>query len=307
MLSKRPLQDPKSVVLQKKMHHSEETIVIPFEIPLPSERVQPSENKMYHSHSAKRDSGPLQAWPFPQQPPTVKMGMIMDMAMITSAHPPQCQVAPWYSLLKFVVPLSTTVFVAGSAATWLAEHCLSRIRPKWEPADIDVFVLQRTAAQYESLLCSITADLMQWQNGETTIRFIVIPKTEHITNIAWWVTRDDTEYVCPQLSLIRCLASTAEDVINEFDLDICQVTVGIIDGRESLGMSNVVRQHLLEGIMHCRLQPQSTEKPVYFALQSSQKRVVKYTARGYKLKQLTLLAAKDCDLDISDFILQADE
>jgi hypothetical protein len=85
------------------------------------------------------------------------------------------------------------------------------------------------------------------------------------------------------------------------------VTVGIIDGRESLGMSNVVRQHLLEGIMHCRLQPQSTEKPVYFALQSSQKRVVKYTARGYKLKELTLQAATHCDLDINDFILHADE
>ncbi len=321
MQTKRPWQDPSSAemaehlepTLQKKMHGNEEAIIIPFETPLPLERVQPTESKMKNSRSAactQGDSGPPQAWPFLQQRQAVRMGMIMDMAMITSAHPPQCQVAPWYSLLKFIVPLSPTVFVAGSAATWLAEHCLSRIRPKWEPNDIDVFVLQRTTEQYEWLLSSITADLMHWQSGgtgSTLIRFIVIPKTEHITNIAWWVTRDGTECVCPQLSLIRCPASTAENVINDFDLDICQVTVGLINGRESLGMSNVVRQHLLEGIMHCRLQPRSTELPFYFALQSSQKRVVKYTARGYKLKELTLQAATHCDLDISDFILHAND
>jgi hypothetical protein len=295
----------------QRNHDDGEAVVIPFETPLPTERIQLNEDRIHHSHRAaceKRGSSPLQAWPFPQQRTAARMGMLADMPMIIAAHPPQCQVAPWYSLLKYVLPLSTTVFVAGSAATWLAEHCLARKRPMWEPTDIDVFVLQRTADQYEELLSCITAGLMQWKDGGTLIRFSVIPKSTHITNIAWWVTRDDTETVCPELSLIRCLPDcTTEDVINGFDLDICQVTVGLIHGRESLGMTKVVHQHLLEGIMHCHLQPRSSDLPFYFGLQKSQKRVVKYTARGYKLKQLTLKAAAHCDLDIKDFILQADE
>jgi hypothetical protein len=295
----------------QRNHDDGEAVVIPFETPLPTERGQLIEDKIHHSHSAaceKRGSCPLQAWPFPQQRKAARMGMLADMPMILAAHPTQCQVAPWYSLLKYILPLTSTIFVAGSAATWLAEHCLARQRPMWDPTDIDVFVLQRTADQYEELLSSITAGLKQWKDGGTLIRFSVIPKSEHITNIAWWVTRDDTEYVCPDLSLIRCQpACTAEDVINGFDLDICQVTVGLIHGRESLGMSKVVHQHLLERIMHCKLQPRLSELPFYFGLQKSQKRVVKYTARGYKLKQLTLMAATHCDLDINDFILHADE
>jgi hypothetical protein len=103
------------------------------------------------------------------------------------------------------LPLSDKIFVAGSAATWLAERTLCRSTPLWSPNDIDVFMclspsMYDTQVSAFQKLYNLSSDAI---SRRLDIADLMIPSGQIV-------------------SFIRCSVDWgAQEVISQFDINIC--------------------------------------------------------------------------------------
>lgn len=223
-----------------------------------------------------------------------RLRMALDMIMVNAAC---CSGdVAWFNVLQSVLPLSDAVFVAGSAATWLAEHCIARLRPLWDPTEIYVFVMVPTAVDFQYVVDSVLQRFQSdWLRCATPIRFRVMPAiaSERQIKVQWWLTVAGTEYPCPDFCFMHSTASSERVVLQGFEIDICRVSLGIFCEVMCLRMCPAVFQHIKEGRMHCSLRSRPDGRCA--------ERIARFTSRGYQLSQLTLAACEGKD----DFIVHA--
>jgi hypothetical protein len=190
--------------------------------------------------------------------------------------------------MKYFVPFSRTVCVAGSAGTWLAEYEVHRSRPHWEPSDIDVFVMVQSPLLYESL-CNDFVDSFAIRMGLTQCRTSVTRKHSHIFNVHWWVTRNGIEVECPEFSLIHSPnLLLSSQLLNQFDIDICRVSVHVTAGTLSLRLSNEVLSNIRLKHMHCVVRHDPSSAMFHYPMQRTLVRIQKYVLRGYEWKSLLI-------------------
>ncbi len=211
--------------------------------------------------------------------------MALDMSMVNAA----CCTGdvPWFNVVLSVLPLSDAVFVAGSAATWLAEHSIARLRPMWDPPEIYVFVMVRDSATFQFIVASVLNCFMtEWLECATPIRFRVMPEYRTVRKIRvhWWLTIEGIEYPCPDFWFIHSTASSERVVLQCFEIDICRVTVCMFCDVICLRMCPTVFQHIKDGHMHCT--PRNDR---------CAERINRYTSRGYQLSALTISVTEGAD------------
>jgi hypothetical protein len=199
-------------------------------------------------------------------------------------------VAPWVSLLQYIIPFSDNVFVAGSTGTWLAEMLLHRMRPIWEPSDIDVFIIRTKPYEFEALVNTTVIEMDSWSVDNWPIRFRVFRKHPHMINIHWWIS----DLKCPTLSFINCIRDdqSSDDILNGFDIDICKVTVNMDAGEMSVKMKTDVRKSILDHVMHCVLKQGSLLSEMQYPMARIIDRIEKYSNRGYRLQSLEFQSAQ---------------
>jgi hypothetical protein len=213
-----------------------------------------------------------------------RLRMALDMSMVNAAC---CDGdVPWFNVMLSVLPLTDAVFVAGSAATWMAEHSIARLRPMWDPTEIYVFVMVRKSATFYFVVTSVLNRFMtEWLECATPIRFRVMPdSTVRKIRVHWWLTIEGTEYPCPDFWFIHSTASSERDVLRCFEIDICRVTVGMFCDVMCLRMCPTVFQHIKDGHMHCN--PRNDR---------CAERINRYTSRGYQLSALTMAVSEGAD------------
>ena len=201
--------------------------------------------------------------------------------------------------------------VAGSVGTWLAEFGLFKTLPKWQPSDIDVFVMLQSQQDFESFLDYVVESFTPWfasHHRNTSVRIYVTRKYRHIVNIQWWITCDGTVFMCPEFSFIYCpVAKSEEELLNGFDLDVCKVSVKMNGPSLCVCMSSAVRNSIMDRVMNCVVRQNHHLLPFYFSMQKTVKRIAKYSARGFQFKTLTFKAALDRVLNIDDFVFVRNE
>lgn len=195
---------------------------------------------------------------------------------------------PWAHLLH-LIPHSDSIFISGSAASWLAERLLFDAVPTWTPSDIDVFMCH-TSPMFHTLT---TAWLARYPKiGVAVIRRI---------NIV-----DISMPSPPNLSFVRCNESLgAADVTNQFDIDICTPIVIRRNGALYIQMSAHVASCIRDRIMHCIMR-QHRFGSMHYPVQKSLTRLRKYQARGYALMSLTFESTVTRDFPEFDFMLNLD-
>ena len=203
------------------------------------------------------------------------------------------QAAPWILWVQHVVPFSTSVCVAGSLGTWLAEYSVHRIRPLWEPSDIDVFVMQQTQEKFKSL-CTAYVDTfairLAQATGSAPSRVAVQQKYCHIFNVQWWVTWNGNEIKCPDISLIFSPnLKRSRILVDQFDIDICKIEVRARAGSLCLWLNSDVLAHIRTRRMHCMVRQTQTNVTMRYPLQRMVARIQKYTDRGYVWHSLQFL------------------
>ena len=214
------------------------------------------------------------------------------------------QGAPWISLMQQFVPFSQSVCVAGSVGTWLAQYKIHHIRPLWDPSDIDVFVMVPTSQQYISLCDAFLESLCSPIIGAgcaSSVRFSAHRKFSHILNVKWWVTWNGIEVQCPDVSLIHSKTILNCDMLLEqFDIDVCKVSVHVEAGDLCLCMSHDVQKHIHDRDMYCVLCYCPTSEFEY-PMQKTFTRVQKYAERGYNFKSLQFVTIHST-LRVADFL-----
>jgi hypothetical protein len=211
-------------------------------------------------------------------------------------------VAPWVSLLLYIVPFSDTVFVAGSTGTWLAEFGVHRERPCWEPNDIDVFCIRTELQEFEARIAAVAVEMALWSNDAWPIRSLVIRKHPHIFNIYWWLSGRP----CPTLSFINCIngaAMSSDDILSGFDIDICRVALFKEAGALCVRLNSAVRKSIQLRVMHCVVNQGTLLTALMYPMARSIDRIVKYSDRGYRLQSLTFLSNPGGQLRIDRNIL----
>jgi hypothetical protein len=203
------------------------------------------------------------------------------------------QAAPWILWVQHVVPFSTSVCVAGSLGTWLAEYSVHRIRPLWEPSDIDVFVMQQTQEKFKSL-CTAYVGTFAMRLAQTTgsapCRVAVQQKYCHIFNVQWWVTWNGNEIKCPDISLIYSPKfKRSRIVVDQFDIDICKIEVRARAGSLCLWLNSDVLAHIRSRRMHCVVRHAQSNVALLYPIQRIVSRIHKYTDRGYVWHSLQFL------------------
>ena len=210
-------------------------------------------------------------------------------------------VAPWVPLMMYIIPFSANVFIAGSTGTWLAEFGLHRVRPSWEPGDIDVFMIHTEPEQFEARIAAIAAELALWSGDAWPIRARVFRKHPHMFNIYWWVSG----LPCPTLSFINCFRNveSSDAILNGFDIDICRVTVTKEAGALCVRLSSSVRLNIQHHVMHCVLNQGSLITEMLYPMARSLDRIEKYSDRGYRLQSLTFQSVQGGRLRIDRCIM----
>jgi hypothetical protein len=195
---------------------------------------------------------------------------------------------PWAHLLS-LIPLCDSMFIAGSAATWLAERLLFDAVPMWTPSDIDVFMCH-TAPMFHTLT---TAWVVRYPKiGGAVIRRI---------NIV-----DVSMPSPPNLSFVRCNENlSAADVTKQFDIDICTPIVIRRNGALYIHMTAHVASCIRDRIMHCIMR-QHRFGSMHYPVQKSLTRLRKYQARGYALMTLTFESTVSRDFPEFDCMLNLD-
>ena len=212
------------------------------------------------------------------------------------------QAAPWIGWMQQLVPFSPSVCVAGSVGTWLAEYGIHGTRPLWHPSDIDVFVMVPTVREYEAVCDAFVdsfATTFALTTAATTLRTSVEKrKYPHILIVRWWVIWNGVEVACPEFSLIHSPSKLRSDVLMEqFDIDICKVSVHVEHGRLYYCTNSIVYSHIRQRHMHCVL----TQDPSFhYPMQKTLSRISKYAARGFAFKSLTF-APTFSTLQVADF------
>jgi hypothetical protein len=203
--------------------------------------------------------------------------------------------APWVSLMEYVIPFSDNVFVAGSAATWLAGIGVHRLRPQWEPTDIDVFMIHTEPLEFAARVDAAIAELKSWSEDNWPVRSRMYRKHPHIVNIDWWIS----DVQCPTLSFINCIrdVDSSDDVLNGFDIDICRVTINKVAGEMCVNLNSAVRRNIQNHVMHCVLKQGSLLSEIHYPMSRSIDRIEKYSERGYRLQSLTFESDSQIRID----------
>lgn len=194
----------------------------------------------------------------------------------------------WSSILSYI-PFSDKIFIAGSAATWLAERAIFGCDPDWSPGDIDVFICQN-----DFLFGSIVNALIKRHFCTDSVkvvrrRGIVDVKVMHETN----------------LSFIRCDASlNALAVVEQFDIDICRPIVMCNDGKFTVTMTADVAANIKNRLMRGDIK-QSRKFCMHYPLSRSLHRLSKYETRGYSLLLLTFHSVMHVDFPDQECVLQS--
>ena len=201
------------------------------------------------------------------------------------------RIAPWLDLVRSI-PFSPQVFVAGSAATWLAEMVLLETLPVWSPGDIDIFVLhdadrfQAIVDEYITRHCSVVGSSIVYRQNIVDIKV-----NSHISE--------------PVISFVRCLdAESPSQLVAGFDVDICKVCLAFIKGRLSLSLQSDVAASIVHRRMRVVVN-KSAFKPLHYPLSRTIMRVQKYRARGYLFQSLTFSSFDPAvtELDVEEFNL----
>ena len=196
---------------------------------------------------------------------------------------------PWAHLLH-LIPHTDTIFIAGSAATWLAERLLCDAVPTWTPSDIDVFMCH-TSPMFHTLTAA-------WLARYPKIG-VAVSRRINIVDVSMPSH--------PNLSFVRCNESLgAADVTLQFDIDICTPIVIRRNGAFYIQMTALVASCIRDRIMHCIVR-QHRFGSMHYPVQKSLSRLRKYQARGYTLMSLTFESTVSRDFPEFDFILNPDD
>jgi hypothetical protein len=180
----------------------------------------------------------------------------------------------WGHILA-VLPLSDQVFISGSAATWLAERAIFGSDPEWSPSDVDVFICHN-----QSTFISIAQTVLQRHSNKLTV--INVHNIHNLFNIKVGSG--------PHLSFIKCRASLcAHDVVNQFDINICQPVVVISHDQFIVKMSPHVAYCIRNRLMECEIK-KNDKRFADYPLSRTLHRLSKYRSRGYSLMSLTFLS-----------------
>ena len=210
--------------------------------------------------------------------------------------------APWIRLMQQAVPFSREVCVAGSAGTWLAEYSLHHTRPLWDPNDIDVFIMVETQSEYETMCWDFLTSLQDTLSlSDALWRTKSHRKYPHILNVRVWVECDGSEVLCPDFSLIHSpILRKPVDLLDTFDIDVCQVSVHGLAGRLCFVAHSDVLSHILIRHLHCVMRKDPSKLNFHYPMQKTLSRVSKYVLRGYRFKSLTFQPS-DSNLMVDDF------
>ena len=231
-------------------------------------------------------------------PWTFGCSFIAVPGVITEAGP------PWIRIMQQAVLFSHCVCVAGSVGTWLAEYSTAPLsRPPWDPHDIDVFLMVQTGAEFdagcESFLMSLGETL--YKTG-LPYRMKSHRKYAHMLNIQWWVTWDGIEVMCPEFSLIQSPKLLRPvQLMSDFDIDICRVSVHACAGTMFIQMSLDVRRSIAKRELNCVMRKHPSSPNFIYPMQRTLDRVSKYVARGYRFVSLSFVASAETPLNVSDF------
>ena len=187
---------------------------------------------------------------------------------------------PWRNIL-LKIPFSQYVFIAGSAATWMAEYALFETEPAWVPGDIDVFVLY-PESMFETLVATFMAHHVDSIGS-------AIRKRRNVVDIVL-----NPSLSCePALSFVRCLsAGNDRDVIGQFDIDVCKVVINRFDGVLQVKVAEDVLAQIRDRQMHCFVRKR-TPRSLQYPLQKTLLRMMKYRSRGYKCMSILLESSND--------------
>jgi hypothetical protein len=201
---------------------------------------------------------------------------------------------PWTDILQ-TIPLSDRLFVSGSCGTWLAERFVLHCVPEWKPNDIDVFACL-PKVEFEIMVEAF----LRWHRDADAIS--VVHKRHNIVDV--------TLSCGTTVSFIKCSAcSRSEDVIDQFDIDVCRPIVTRHDGDLWVQMSPEVAASIWNRIMNITNR-KTNDKFLQYPLQRSLHRAQKYVARGYSFASLKFLSSTNidfpehdaaCSLNIYDF------
>ncbi len=196
----------------------------------------------------------------------------------------------WRQIL-LAIPLSEHMFIAGGAATWLAERATFRTDPDWTPDDVDVFICQR-----EDMFVTIVLALMQsYINipGAYVVRRLGIIDVKMVNN--------------PHLSFIRCAANAnARAVVAQFDIDICRPIVMKSEGEIVVKMTADVEAGIRNRHMQGHI-PKQQQPMLQYPLAKTLHRLSKYQSRGYNLVSLTFHSVMNMDYPDRECMLHADD
>ena len=144
--------------------------------------------------------------------------------------------ALWGRLLCDLPLCGDTVFIAGTAAVWLALHSLGA-NPDWEPQDVDVFC---------------TCELAEFQAVVCQFNQIVHSSSDDVPLILQPVIGE--EY-CIQYEFIRVIFRNFQprlipsDIVARFDLNICRTLIRRVNFILTWSCPSVVYEHLISGTM----------------------------------------------------------
>jgi hypothetical protein len=196
----------------------------------------------------------------------------------------------WENIL-LAIPLSEQVFIAGGAATWLAERAIFGSNPDWTPTDIDIFICAP-----EDLFTTIVLALIQ----------------HHIDISGAQVVRrrgiiDVRRFDAPHCSFIRCPARlNARAVVSSFDINVCKPLVTKVDGNVVVIMTSDVEACIRNRTMH-GIFAKKSQRIMQYPMAKTLNRLSKYQTRGYVLGSLTFLSVMNMDFPEEDCLLQVDD
>ena len=180
--------------------------------------------------------------------------------------------ASWFELLQYILPFSDDVFIAGSTATWLAQHSIQASRPQWDPTEVYVFITVRNAGHFGTIVDAVV-DMMTC--SPSLFRYRVMRASSRLIRVYWWLQIGGIEYPCPHFCFKHCALAAAQEILQHFELDICQVLVSLFRGAICLEMSASVYQHIRDGHMLCSIRRGHDGR--------YEERIARYTSRGYVL------------------------
>ena len=161
--------------------------------------------------------------------------------------------------------------------------------PEWKPGDIDVFcplpetdfveMVEEFVAQHESQILSVRK------------RLGIVDVELHSQTVT--------------LSFVRC-RSPPEDVIQQFDIDICQVMVHLHAHVIVVTMPNAVMGSIRDREMRCVLRKRSNAY-MHYPLQRTLHRLRKYQARGFFIRSICFESTTHIDFPEHDLEVSPDD